>query len=434
MTVTLSPWQTKVWDDTHRFKVINVGRRSGKTVLSVIKLIQVACDKKEQHVWLISPTYRQSKLIAWELLKKYMPSGAKPVWNETELSCKLSNGSIISLKGADSPESLRGTHIDFAVFDEVAFFTGWTGVWNALRPILVDSKAPAWFVSTPNSLNHFYDLYNTIDPDYKSFHFTSYDNPYLEAEEIDKVRSEMTEDAFASEFLAEFRTHAGLVAPWFDRQRHLVTYSETNRDWDYFEVLDYGYSDPAAWLLIGVDQTGVVQVVDGFREKGLDTTQVAAKRQTKKGDIRIVQGWIDYPNDKVKADLTHLGIPLTQVEKASREGWDQILAESMGKYGKVQTGTGKPLLFINKDLDWLVQELESLNWMQIRHFGEDNSEIKPVWDDHRKFGHHYDGMRALAYFLSSYMQPAKEKLKPVWVSDAPPWSAVVESKPSWARI
>jgi hypothetical protein len=31
-------------------------------------------------------------------------------------------------------------------------------------------------------------------------------------------------------------------------------------------------------------------------------------------------------------------------------------------------------------------------------------EIVPKWDDHRRFGHHFDGMRALAYFLVSYIQ------------------------------
>jgi len=33
MKVELSKWQGKVWNDTHRFKVINIGSRSGKTLI-----------------------------------------------------------------------------------------------------------------------------------------------------------------------------------------------------------------------------------------------------------------------------------------------------------------------------------------------------------------------------------------------------------------
>lgn len=247
--IYLSPWQTKVWDDTHRFKVINVGRRSGKTVLSIIKLIQEACRDKTI-TWYISPTYKQSKNIAWSLLKEYMPNGARPVYNETELKCTLSNGSEIHLKGADNPDSLRGTKIDFAVFDEVAFFGNWKSVWEALRPILVDSKAPCWFVSTPNGFNHFYEMYNlqNTSEDYKSFHFTSYDNPYIDAEEIDKTKDQMDILSFNQEFLADFTRPAGTV------------YSEWNID-NFKEfaydpnlpihiTFDWGINDPTAvvWL------------------------------------------------------------------------------------------------------------------------------------------------------------------------------------------
>jgi hypothetical protein len=63
------------------------------------------------------------------------------------------------------------------------------------------------FISSPKGFNHFYDLYNleAKDKDYKSFHFTSYDNPFIPRDEIDKASKELTEDRFAQEYLADFR-------------------------------------------------------------------------------------------------------------------------------------------------------------------------------------------------------------------------------------
>lgn len=262
MEVRLSKWQTTVLNDPSRFKVINVGRRSGKTVLSVLRML-IEVSKRKCTVWYISPTYKQSKNIAWSLLKEYCPESFKPVWNETELKCSLPNGAEIHLKGADNPDSLRGTKVDLFVFDEVAFFAEWKRTWEALRPILVDSQAPAWFVSTPNGFNHFYDLYNKAnsDPDYKSFHFTSYDNPYVSSEEIDKAKQEMEGRSFAQEFLAEFNKPSGTVyAEWNIDNYRPVPYDP---NLPLHITFDWGINDPTSIVWIQ-PYSSEVRVVDYY--------------------------------------------------------------------------------------------------------------------------------------------------------------------------
>jgi hypothetical protein len=108
-----------------------------------------------------------------------------------------------------------------------------------------------------------------------------------------------------------------------------------------------------------------------------------------------------------------LGMKLEPVQKKPGEkaSWDEALSEKLAEYGAVQKGTGLPRLFISNTLsrvdektgnaqNWLVQEMENLLWQELVTDGQ--SEQKPKWDDHRKFGHHFDGMRALAYFLMAY--------------------------------
>lgn len=262
--INLSKWQSTVWDDEHRFKVINVGRRSGKTVLSITKAVYEASRKQKANIWYVSPTYKQSKLIAWEMLKDIIPSAFKPTYNQQELSCVSgANGSRITLKGADNPDSLRGTTVDFIIFDEVAFFKDWNNVWTAMRPIFVDNKAPAWFVSTPNGMNHFYGLYQKeeIDSDYKSFHFTSYDNPYIDKQEIDKSKAEMDKDSFRQEYMAKFTRPRGTVYAEWDVTQFI--------DLEYDENLplhitwDFGVNDPTAIVWIQPNK-GETRVIDYY--------------------------------------------------------------------------------------------------------------------------------------------------------------------------
>ena len=143
-TVALSKWQTKVWNETHRYIVINSGRRSGKSYLVAPKMFQFAVDNAKSITWYIAPNYKQAKQIMWSMLREVIPLHAIDKKNETELTITLKNGSIIMLKGAEDPDSLRGVRIDLCIFDECAFINKWDDVWKVVRPTLVDSKATCW--------------------------------------------------------------------------------------------------------------------------------------------------------------------------------------------------------------------------------------------------------------------------------------------------
>jgi len=242
--LNLSPWQTEVRRDKHRYKVIDCGRRAGKSFLVSVAMLEFATTHPKSVVWFISPSYKQSKLIMWAMLKDLVPIEAIASSNETELTIHLINGSQIVLKGADNPDSLRGVHIDFCVFDETAFIKKWDFVWNVVRPTLIDSKADCWFISTPNGLNHFKDLYDTEHHDWKSFHYTTYDNPYLDPVEINEARTKMSEEQFAQEFLGEFMQMAGIFFREFKRETHVINPFIPTKGSTIVGGLDWGYLDP----------------------------------------------------------------------------------------------------------------------------------------------------------------------------------------------
>lgn len=136
--------QAEVFNCKCRFRVVVAGRRFGKSMLSMMEMLAWA-TKRMQKIWYVAPTYRMAKQIMWSELKSSVPMEWVSKIRENELSMELRNGSIISLRGADKPDSLRGVSLDFLVLDEFQDIQPET--WNTvLRPTLADRKGHALFI------------------------------------------------------------------------------------------------------------------------------------------------------------------------------------------------------------------------------------------------------------------------------------------------
>ena len=110
--------QAKVFSCKKRFIIVVAGRRWGKTRLALWRLVVNAFSGNDRVCYYVAPNYRQSKRIAWGVLKQLVPIEARCRSSEQELSIQLHNGSIIQLHGADNFDSLRGVGLDFVVLDE----------------------------------------------------------------------------------------------------------------------------------------------------------------------------------------------------------------------------------------------------------------------------------------------------------------------------
>jgi predicted phage terminase large subunit-like protein len=206
LNIKLLPWQQDVWDSKARFKVVAAGRRTGKSRLAAYLLIFYGLQVKSGHVFYVAPTQGQARDIMWQALLEV----GHPVIKSSHinnLQITLINGATISLKGADRPETMRGVSLKHLVMDEYADMK--PEVWEQiLRPALADQKGGALFIGTPMGRNHFYELYTYAgseeDETYDAWHFTSYDNPLLDPEEIDMAKKSMSSYAFRQEFMASF--------------------------------------------------------------------------------------------------------------------------------------------------------------------------------------------------------------------------------------
>jgi len=393
MTIRLSPWQTKVWDDNHRYTVVNCGRRAGKTFLVALKLIDFASKHAKSTTWYVAPDYKQAKQIMWLVLKDLLPTHAIEKTNDTELLIILTNGSKILLKGAQDPDTLRGVRIDFCVFDECAFIANWEAVWKVIRPTLVDSKADVWFISTPNGFNHFKQLAETQDPDWSYHHYTSYDNPYLDAAELDKARAEMDDDSFMQEFMGEFRKLSGLVYKTFDRNIHMVDIPRTLDGYTFFRTLDFGFGHKTAEGYFAVSPTGQeIYLFDGLYQTGLVTKDIAEATQVKDAGRFITGAWADSARPDLIQELKMLGVHFEPVNK----GTDSVLQgiTDVAELLKVRNDTGKPTLMIAKNLTWAADEFERYRWIQSKSENSSEREAPLKRDD--------DAMDMIRYFARMY--------------------------------
>jgi len=245
--------QKQVVESNNRFKVLLAGRRFGKTVLAVEELVFNAISKPAARVVYIAPTFQSARDIALEHLLKRIERVVSNI-NETRLELEVSNKfggkSKIFLRSWDNIETLRGQAFDFIVLDEVAQYKAfWAGWQEVLRPTLTDKRGHALFISTPNGYNHLYDLCNLElkDTDYKTFHFTTYDNPYIPVDEIEKAKKELNQEQFLQEYMASFQKTSGLVYKEFSRDKHL--YDELPQGtWSKIAGIDFGYTHPAVVL------------------------------------------------------------------------------------------------------------------------------------------------------------------------------------------
>ena len=220
--------QTEIFLSTARFKSVVAGRRFGKTYLSTIELINAAISGKNKNCWYIAPTYGAAKEIAWDMLIKNIPEQYIVKTNETGLTIKLINGSVISLKGAERSAVLRGRSLDHCILDEFSEMR--PEVWfEVIRPSLSDREGSALFIGTPKGRNHFYDLWaKGVDgaDNWESFQYTTLDGGNVSPSEIEQAKADLDERTFNQEYCAQFVTYAGLIYYNFDRATSVVKFED----------------------------------------------------------------------------------------------------------------------------------------------------------------------------------------------------------------
>lgn len=200
----LNRYQMEVLNDPHRFKTLIWHRRAGKTTVSMVQLLKQT-QMRVGVYWHIFPTYAEAKDAIWRdpnMLFKIIPEEliAPHGKNENDLVVKFRNGSVLRLKGADQPDTFRGSGPVGMVFDE--FQKQKIESWHIISKALARNGGWAMFVGTPAGRNHLYDFYqrgqgnNPKFKQWKSWYLKASESGLIAPEELEREWDERLSDEF----------------------------------------------------------------------------------------------------------------------------------------------------------------------------------------------------------------------------------------------
>ena len=293
--------QSEIFLSNSRFITCVAGRRFGKTFLSTGKILQQAIKAPNRNVWYVAPTYGAAKEIAWDMLINTIPEEYLAKTNETSLTLRLINGSVIALKGAEKPNNLRGRSLDFVVLDEFADMRpeAW---YEVLRPSLSDRQGGAMFIGTPKGRNHFYDLWAKGSDGangWQSFQYTTLDGGNVPKEEVDAAREDLDERTFNQEYCAEFVNYSGIIYYGFSREESVKRIED---DGGTLHIgLDFNIDPMSA--VVCLRHGNELMAIDEIVMFGSNTDEMVSEIRSRYGDRPV----IIYPDPASRQRKTSAG-------------------------------------------------------------------------------------------------------------------------------
>ena len=279
--------QQEILDDPSRFKVVVSGRRFGKTYASIAALAMHARFPNSKCMY-VAPSYRMAKQIVWEDLKAMLKARnwAKRI-NESDLTVTLINNSIIMLRSADNPDSIRGVGLNFVVIDEAADID--EDAWRAvIRPTLSDRKGSALIISSPKGRNWLYDAYQNAKQlgDWRSWQYSTAEGGIVTEDEIAQAKRDLDERTFQQEYQAKFVDYSGVIYYAFgDHNIHSLTLPEDNRIPIHVGI-DFNV-DPGC-AVIGYQHSGGLHIFDEVEIYGTDTAEMCREIQGRYPGRKII--------------------------------------------------------------------------------------------------------------------------------------------------
>lgn len=303
--------QALVHNSEARFKIIDAGIRWGKDRCSIMEGIKyfIECLNEERgsdmvpHAlwWIIAPLEKIANQN-WRELMANFPKELVVDVSKTTRTVETINGGIIEVHSAYDPESLVAVGLDLVTITEAARIADLEDVWaniegrlNSPGRGLGGKGGRAILNSSPLGMNYFYKMWkwgqkdtSDYDPDFESWKFTTWDNPYMASRgnQITKngrtykenLIRRMSDKRYRQDYLAEFIADINLVFGKIDKC--LVKLedlpNEEQSAWgerEPFETYIIGYDpadmedDPIVWVR---NSKGKVVKIDNMSGLGWD--------------------------------------------------------------------------------------------------------------------------------------------------------------------
>jgi hypothetical protein len=329
--------QEEIFNSPARFKIAVKGRRFGLTRGAAHDFIREALEGKfKQGLWVDTVNSNIDRYVERYFIPhlKKLPENMWN-WGKQAKVLKIYN-SYVDFRSADRPETLEGFGYDKAFLNEAGIILKNEYLWhNAIRPMLWEFRPRTVIGGTPKGRGLFYELNQRgLDPtqeDYQSFHFTSFDNPYLDDQLLaDEIKS-MPEHVVKQEIYAQFIDDNGVVfrginsittakpekprsgaiyvmgvdlakvedftvIAVYDRETNKQVYQERIQklEWPYQKTKIKGIAKHYNNALVMLDATGLGDpIADDLIRDGVGVEPVKLTNESKKQIVEKMAVWIE---------------------------------------------------------------------------------------------------------------------------------------------
>lgn len=445
MNITLHESQSQVFSDIFveqsvRHAVVVASRGWGKSwfagtcaVNAVFELLALHRNVPNKNVYIIAPTYDQVvdiyyPMLAFQMgLEDYCIKSSRDTgifWFEKDV--------VLRLVSYEAVERLRGKGAYFVVNDEVSswkkgigFKEAWEGIiepciatrWSPKRARAYLAKSPgrSLTISTPMGYNYLYDMYNRQEADaiWKSYHFDYTSSPFLDENEIERIKHTIDPIRFSREYKACFEDSGNNVFYCFDRKTHVdgaIPYfdladSKGKGAEDVHVAIDFnvGIQASSAWAIRG----GQAHCLDEF--KGHPDTETLAQVLKAKYKDKGHKVYV-YPDPSGKSRKTSAAVGVTDFSILSAAGLT-VLAKSKAPAivdsvacvnRKLKNAAGEVDVYIHPSCQGTIKSLERTAWV-------DRNPDLAVIDKSEGVEHFSDGVR----YLFDYKFPISNNRKAV---------------------
>jgi hypothetical protein len=442
MSINLHEGQSEVYEDLFvnrdcRFAAVCCSRGWGKSYLAataavtaVFELMELEAYIPNKTVYIIAPTYDQVTDIYYPLINYDLGIEDHAIKSSRDLGRFIFPRNVeLRLLSYEAVERMRGKGAYFVVWDEVSSCKkgitpkeAWEGViqptiitrWSNKRAAAYGAKSPgrALIISTPKGFNYFHEMhtYESINTNWKSYHYDYKSSPFLDIEEIERLKHTLDPIEFASEYLASFQESGKTVFYCFDRKKHVksdLPYFDPPKDDEMGEDVhvnidfNVGLQCSSAFALRGKQ----MHILDEFKGHP-DTETLANVLKEKYKGHRIFA----YPDPSGRARKTSAPVGRTDFSILEAAGIrclahpkaPPIIDSVAAVNKKLLTAAGDIGMYISSKCTGVIMSLERTKWV-------DNNSDSAVIDKSESLEHFSDGIR----YGTEYLFPVQQGTKRV---------------------
>ncbi len=209
--------QENIFNSKARIVAIHKGRRFGFTKGAANNTIKKALSGRyKKGLWVDTVNSNIERYVE----RYFVPALSKlppSMWSWRKQQKILTiNKFYMDFRSVDIPENIEGFGYDYMILNEAGIILKNEYLWsNAIRPMMWDYPCQVFIGGTPKGKGVFWDLCqrgrDPQQPQFATFHYTSFDNPRIPSDIIMEDIRSMPERVVKQEIYAEFLDDTGVV-------------------------------------------------------------------------------------------------------------------------------------------------------------------------------------------------------------------------------